>query len=116
MARKSKKRSFSGTRFFGFLTRCVHGFGIGLYFFSKFLPLVLVALLIGGVYHGIQKFLYADPYFRLDVIRVRTDLPFTTRQIERLSGLRLGENLLAVDLVEIAKRIERNPEIKRVEV
>jgi len=116
MAKRIKKRSGSKIHFSEFVSRFVHGFGIGLFFISKFLPVLLVGILIGGFYHGIQKYLYADPYFRLDVIRVKTDLPFTTKQIELLSGLKLGENLLAVDLAKVASRIQRNPEIKRAEV
>lgn len=116
MAKKSKKRGGGGINFSGLISKFVHGFGVGLYFTSKFLPILLIGLLLGGVYHGIQKFLYADPYFRLDIIRVKTDLPFSTKQIEQLSGLKLGENLLAIDLGKVASRIERNPEIKKAEV
>lgn len=114
MAKKSRRKT-SG-RYFNWIGQFVHSFGVGLYFASKFLPLLLLALLIGGAYHGIQRYLYADAYFRLDVIRVRTELPFTAKEIGRLSGLRLGENLLAVDLNKVAARIERNPQIKRAVV
>lgn len=110
MGKKNKRRGSSG--FSHFAGRFINGLGIVIFFLSKFLPLVVIAILIGGVYHGVQNYLYADPYFRLDVIRVKTDLPFTSKEIEQMSGLRLGVNLLAVDLGRAALRIERLPEIK----
>ncbi|GEM_PF-2287997 len=115
MAKKNKKRS-GNVQLKEITARFVHGFGVGLFFASKFLPLLLIGVLIGGLYHGVQTYLYADPYFRLDVIRVKTDLPFTTKEIEKISGLKLGENLLAVDLNKVATRIEKNPEIKKADV
>lgn len=117
MAKKSKRGS-SGLKinWHAHISNFIHAFGIGLYFISKFLPVLLAGLLIGGMYHGIQKYLYADPYFRLDVIRVKSDLPFTSKEVEKISGLKLGENLLAIDLDRISKSIEKNPQIKRVDV
>ncbi|MBI4397619.1 MAG: FtsQ-type POTRA domain-containing protein [Candidatus Omnitrophica bacterium] len=115
MPKKSKKR-WNKRRFQEILSQIIHSFGVGLFFISKFLPLLAIGILIGTMYHGIQTFLYADPYFRLDVIRVKTELPFSAKEIEHVSGLRLGENLLAIDLGKVKQRIERNPEIKKAEV
>ena len=113
MAKKTKK-GFSP--FFKALSTGMHHFGKALFFLSKVLPAAISIFLAVAIYHGVQKYLYADPYFRLDRIVVKTDLPFTTQEIERMSGLRLGENLIAIDLRKVARRIEREPRVKLAQV
>jgi len=119
MARKTKRRKRSNNKssFFsniwGAIKSTISFVAILLF---KLSPLIISFLVIWGVYYGVQKNLYADPHFQVSTIRVKTDLPFTAKEIEKMSGIRLGENILTADIQRAAIKIKRNPQIKYAQV
>ncbi len=111
--RRSKASSNLLPNFFKGIMRLFAFVGILLF---RLAPFFLFVAFVGAIYYGLQTHLYADPHFQLNVIRVKTDLTFTAKEIEKMSGLKLGDNILTADIQKAARKIEKNPQIKTVQV
>lgn len=82
----------------------------------KMLPVVLIVGLLGGSFLGVKEVLYADPALKVQEIRIS---PLGVLSPEKLIGLEkkiMGQNILDVDLKEMAHSLEKNPQIQRAAV
>lgn len=76
----------------------------------------LLALLIfwrGGEW-VLQNFFFDDQSYGLKKIEISTDGLLTTDEIQRRANVRLGQNLIALDLVRIKRELENVPMIRAV--
>jgi cell division septal protein FtsQ len=54
----------------------------------------------------LDKFVYENPDFAIQNIEVQTDGVITADQLRRWSGVRLGQNLIALDLAAVKRNLE----------
>jgi cell division protein FtsQ len=80
---------------------------------------LLVALIIGGVLGSrilIQKWIWENPTYALDDIRVTTDGLLTRAQVLEITEIQDGQNIFTVDLVKARKALDLLPQVERVEL
>ncbi|MCG3147602.1 MAG: Cell division protein FtsQ [Verrucomicrobiae bacterium] len=82
---------------------------------------VAVAGLTGfGMYRLIKfsaaKLVYENPRFAVTEVIVENDGVLTPPQVMGAAGVAVGQNLLAVDLARVQRRLEELPVVRRVEV
>lgn len=65
---------------------------------------------------AIAKLLYENPRFAIAQIVVENDGVLTADQVRQLSGARVGQNLLSVDLDQTRQNVEMAPIVRRVSV
>lgn len=65
---------------------------------------------------ALNKFVYENPSFAIQQIDVQTDGVVSRDQLRRWSGVRTGQNLLALDLARVKRDLEMVPIIESVSV
>jgi cell division septal protein FtsQ len=65
---------------------------------------------------ALTRFVYENPAFALQEFDVQTDGVFALEQLRRWSGLKLQDNLLALDLARVKRDLELIPAIKSAAV
>jgi cell division septal protein FtsQ len=69
-------------------------------------------LAVAGIWHGLEwavdQFVYRNPTFAIQEIDVRTDGIIPREQLQEWTGVRLGENLFAVDLQNVKRFLKLN--------
>lgn len=73
-------------------------------------PVVCIFFL---VIHGVKGYLFADVLFSLSEFRVETDGILSQGEVARIGGIRLGDNVLALNLREATRRLEADRRIKQ---
>lgn len=73
-------------------------------------------LLWRGGEWALDQFVYENPSFAIRRIDVRTDGVISPDQLRRWSGVRMGENLLALDLARVQRDLELVPRIQSASV
>lgn len=61
---------------------------------------------------SLDKFVYQNPAYAITQINVYTDGVISHEQIRQWSGIKLGQNLLALNLLAVKQNLERVPYIK----
>lgn len=82
----------------------------------KILPLVIITLLVGGLFFGLKTALYADAHLNLNEIAVYPQRAIPIVRLQSLQSRYLGKNLLSIDLSQIAKELEKDPNIRDARV
>lgn len=65
---------------------------------------------------ALNRLVYRNPAFAIRDIDMQTDGVITQAQLQRWAGVRLGENLLALDLMRVQQNLKRIPFIATVSV
>ena len=65
---------------------------------------------------GLRHFVYENKAFAIQDIEVQTDGVISLDQLRRWSGVRPGENLLALDLAQVKRDLELIPQVQAVSV
>jgi hypothetical protein len=65
---------------------------------------------------ALNRFVYANPSFAIQQINVSTDGVISPDQLRRWSGVKSGENLLALDLARVKRALELVPMIQSASV
>src|SRR5215469_5491020 len=65
---------------------------------------------------ALNKFVYENPSFSIQQIDVQTDGVISRDQLRRWSGVKTGQNLLALDLARVKRDLEMMPIIESVSV
>jgi len=76
------------------------------------LPLAVFTVLFFLMFQGVRHYLFADDFFRLVAVNVRTNGILSLDEIMRIAGVSLGENVLALDIQGVTKRLESDPRIR----
>src|ERR1017187_1628302 len=69
---------------------------------------------VGG--WALDKLVYQNKSFAIQRIDVRTDGVISTNQLRNWSGIKSGQNLLALDLVQVKRNLELESRIQSVSV
>ncbi len=73
-----------------------------------------------GMYRFVKfaagKLVFENPRFAVAQIVVEDDGGLTTQQVIQFASVRMGQNLLSVDLDDVRRRLETIPLVRRVEV
>jgi cell division protein FtsQ len=73
-----------------------------------------------GLYRAIRcaadRVVFENPQFAITRIAVESDGALTPQQVQRFAGVRVGQNIFAVNLSEVQRNLELIPMIQRVEV
>ncbi len=64
----------------------------------------------------LNKFIYENPEFAISQIIVQTDGKISDDQLRRWSGVKLGENLIGLDLTEVSRNLQMASAIESVSV
>jgi len=75
----------------------------------------VVALLFGawrGAHWLLDRLIYENETFAIDQIEVQTDGVLTSDTIRRWAGVRIGENLMALDLARVQRDLELQPPVQ----
>ena len=75
---------------------------------------LVAVFIISSVFVLGYRYLITTPYLRINAIEVQGCRQLSAQQVIRLSGVHVGQNLLAVNLKKIRKRIEINPWVEGV--
>ncbi len=75
---------------------------------------VYAVCFLGG--WALDRLAYRNPAFALQQIDLQTDGVISSEQLRRWSGIKPGDNLLAMDLAAVKKSLEINPCIQKVSV
>ena len=76
--------------------------------------LVLVSWLGGGF--ALDRLVYENESFAVTEMDYRTDGIISENQLQNWGGVRLGDNLLSLDLLRIKRNIELTPRVKMASV
>jgi cell division septal protein FtsQ len=84
--------------------------------------LVLASVFFGvflvwrGGEEGLRRFVYENPAFAIHTLDVQTDGVIAIEQLRRWAGVKLDDNLFAIDLARIKRDLELVPSIESVAV
>jgi cell division protein FtsQ len=86
--------------------------------------LAMAAAVIGATSYGLyraakfvaDRLVYENPRFAITQINVQNDGVMTPQQVMRFGGVRVGQNIFAVNLRDVRRNLEMIPLVKRVEV
>ena len=76
---------------------------------------VLVGGIVGSVY-GIKRWMRSCPYFFVSSIEVIGEERLTEQDIIKMSGVKEGDNIFAIDLAKVAERLYGEPWIRSVDI
>ena len=79
---------------------------------GKRLPLALVISVALTLVAGVYYLGWRSPLFKIREIIVEGNSPLSYEKVVAVSGLRLGENLLRIDLVGARERLLRHPRLE----
>jgi cell division septal protein FtsQ len=65
---------------------------------------------------ALDEFVYRNPAFGVQQVDLQTDGVISLEQLRRWAGVKAGDNLLALDLSAVKRRLEMNPWIQTVSV
>ena len=85
-------------------------------FIGKLVPFAITAGVVGFIFIGVRQMLYADPYFRVNQVTVFPSGILTEAEHHFLEHETRQRSLIAIDLKELSRSLERNPNVKRAEV
>ena len=88
----------------------------GGHFFLRSLPFVLAVVMGGSIFLGVRKALYADSSLAVQQIVVDPPQGLSSSEREVLESVLLGKNILKIKLEQIARGLEKNPEIQNARV
>ncbi len=83
--------------------------------FISFVFLLLIGGIVGTVY-GIKKWMKCCPYFYVSSVKVDGNKKISTIEILKLSGIKEGDNIFAINLQKVRNQILENPWIKDVSI
>ncbi|MBU6408891.1 MAG: FtsQ-type POTRA domain-containing protein [Verrucomicrobia bacterium] len=78
--------------------------------------LLLLVLLCRGGEWALQKLVYQNSAFAIQVVLVQTDGSLGTAELQRWAGVKTGENLIALDLASVRRNLELVSAVKSVSV
>ena len=78
--------------------------------------IVLATLMVTSVLIFFYSYILSDPYFRIQETVVRGCREVTEQEVLTLASLHPYQNLFSVNPEKIARRIERNPWVKKASV
>lgn len=73
-------------------------------------------ILFKGSQWALNEMVYSNPAFQIRQLDVQTDGIIMPEQLVRWSGVRIGENLMELDLTRVKRELELNPAIQAVSV
>lgn len=110
---KKKRRKNKVFGLFGWIFDCITNLGrVSL----RVLPAVLFILMATGIFVGAKQLLYADVHLRIKNITVEPAASLAIASRVTLEQKYLNKNLLTVDIKEIARGLEKNPEVLQAKV
>jgi hypothetical protein len=84
--------------------------------FSRIFIVVFFLLFIAAVHYGFFLLLMKSEALTVREIIVRNNKFVSKENVIYLSGIKMGSSILAIDLVEVAKKLQNYPFIKKAEV
>ncbi|HNV86319.1 MAG TPA: FtsQ-type POTRA domain-containing protein [Candidatus Omnitrophota bacterium] len=78
----------------------------------KVFPWVAGAAIIALAFYGVRGSLFADPFFRLEMIRIQTDGMLSPDEIRTVAGVKAGQNLLCLDIAKVAEKLKTDSRIR----
>ncbi len=99
---RSSVAAAARTRFIATILATVFGVVVGLY-----------ALWCGGAW-ALDQLVYQNRAFSIQRVEIETDGVISSEQLRRWSGVRNGQNLLALELNDVKQALERMPYVKAV--
>lgn len=75
----------------------------------------LTALLCATVLMG-RHYLLHSPRFAVAAVEISPTHHVTTERLRSLSGVQLGQNLITLDTTDVARRLQREPWLKKIHV
>ena len=112
MAKKKKKKSNKKKSFFGISELIGGGFRI----LFRSVPMMMVIAGGVGLFLGVKGALYADSALAVDRIVIQPGDALTDTERQSIDRKWLGQNILSVDLDQIARQLEVNPDIQTARV
>ena len=103
--RRRKKRNYLGI----FKILRVAGSGI-----MKVLLLTVVMTCISLMFLSAYNYLLTSPYLRLERVDVKGATPEIRRDLTRMAGLNYEESLLAINLYQLRRKLEKHPWVRSV--
>ncbi len=82
---------------------------------TAFLLLALTGGIVGTVY-GIKKWVSSCSYFFVSSIEVNGEKRLTDKEVLALSGIKVGDNIFAIDLKKVSERLSAHPWIRFADV
>ncbi len=79
------------------------------------LLLVFMGGIVGTVY-GIKKWMSSSSYFFVSSIVIKGNKRLTDKEVLALSGVRKGDNIFAINLERVSRKLSRNPWIRFADV
>ncbi len=86
-------------------------FGLILRIVKVILPAVVLAAVFFLSFQGVRHYLFADDFFKLVSVHTVTNGILLPEAISRIAGISLGDNVLAIDLEQVTKKLESDPRI-----
>jgi cell division septal protein FtsQ len=81
---------------------------------SSFILFLTVFIVWRGGDWLLRRFVYENPAFAIRALQIETDGVLSTEQIRTWAGVRLGDNLLALDLARVERDLKLVPAIESV--
>jgi cell division septal protein FtsQ len=78
----------------------------------RILPVLILCAGAWGLFFGLKKILYRDTSFAVQSIRVNPPQDLAASKRQALDARYLGKNILQVNIREIARQLEADPEIE----
>ncbi len=110
MAKKKRRKSSKGLGGIGKF------FGAGFRVLARGLPVAGVVFLSGALFVGIRGLLFADAELGIQEIVVNPSTGLSITQRQDLESKVLGKNMLQVNLQDVARWLQRDPQIQTARV
>jgi len=79
---------------------------------ARLFPWIACAAIFTLAFYGIRESLFADNFFKLEMIRIQTDGILSPEEIRTVAGVRAGQNLLRLDIGKVASRLKADSRIR----
>lgn len=110
MRKKTRARKFSLRKVLLF------SFGSLAQIFRWTFPLAGILLVFLLSFQGLRRHLFADELFSLSFLDIQTDGVLTSGEIARIAGLKLGDNILALNLEAVTRKIELDRRVRQATI
>jgi cell division septal protein FtsQ len=110
---KKKRKKFSKNKRLAWMGSVLGG---AVQLFVKSLPLFALCTLLGFLFLGIRKALYADSYLSIRRIVLEPFDALPPQEKQEIESRWLGKNMLTVNLQNMSKELQKDPKIRVVRV
>ena len=108
MGKRKRKKSGRGKGF----SKIASFLGETFHLFFRVFPFVALGLILGLLFFGVRRVLYADSSLTVQKIMVDPIDGLSSTERQSLESRLLGKNILKIDVHRVAKELEKDPEIQ----